>query len=1430
MRCGRLPAQVLTVIFALLFCTIASAAPVTWTLSGVQFGDGGMASGSFTYDADTDMLTVWNIEVTNGDFEDCTYSNTNPTATAEATIPDIQFTFTFPCPSENRTLRLDTFQPLTNAGGTVGLQTEETLGSNSRTTSEGSLTGSIVPPPPPPPPPQPRADATSVGLRVPLANTVSDPVVLTTGAYAYAQELIRGPGALMSFGFVVHYNSGEQNVTPLGRKWTHSYNWRLENLGNDEWRVKHGDGAADYYDEVGNQFTPQDPGVFETLVRNGDGSFTYTTVERDKFNFSPVGKLTSIVDSNLNTSQLTYDSNGDLATVTDAGGKVATFSYNADDRITTVNYAGLIQVGFIYDSAGDLVTYTEPGNLTTTFTYDANGNLLTAAADGVQFVTNTYNSDKVTQQLDAKGEDSLITYSTNPTAATLTNRLGDVEDREFDAADRLSSWIDLRGVEWLFEYDADGNDIRTQGPVANVPLGDVAQKTYDARGNLLTITDALNNTVIFTYDGNDNVASVTDPAGKTATLVYDANDNLIRATDPLGRTASFIYTQSGIRGLVASSTDENGHTTTQTYTAAGDLAAVTDPLGFTVRFAYDGLGRNTSITDANNHTYQFGYDTAGRAVSYTTPLGEVGNFTYDPRGLLLSERDPDGATTRYTYTPTGEIASVTDPLGFVRTYEYDAEDRPIVVTNPAGRQTSFQWSARSELTQTTDALGGETTATYDLAGNRTSVTDPNGNTTSFDYDALGRITEETDPLGNKVKNEFNSRGLLESLTNAQGEKMLFQYDDAGRRQKTTWSDNTTVDHVWDPAGNLIQLIRNGSTTTSLTYDANDDITSRTDEFGKTIQYEYDAGGNMVKLTYSDGKAVHYRYDALNRLVEVRDWANRVTTYTYDAMGSLTTKRLPDGSTVNYGYDAARRLTSITDAAANGATIYRAKSTLDAAGLKTKEQVQLPLWPTTTLTSVDRLFTYNAANQLATENGQSFVHDPDGNLTGGAIAITGPATTLAYNEANQITQVGGAGGDSYEYDAAGLRIEATVAEKTTCYVWDVNSDYFANVLEEHDCNGNVTVRYVYGLGLISREDDNNGSVSVYHFDSRGSTVALTNLAGQMTDRYAYDPYGRITNRNGTTPNPFTYNGRDGVIDDGNGLYFMRVRAYVPALMQFAQAEAMVRGSLMRPASLNRYAFVYGNPIDLVDPAGDNPLLIAAAAGAGTGATIGVSIQIASNFQKACNTTVAKVAKQTWKATKSVGKAGVKKVKSLFSKKKKKKKPVKISKVDPLRCDLSAKPGGLFYHTAGAALEGAITGGLEPFAIAGGPLGLAAAGAVGAAAGNALNQGLDIHVFHTQDKFNATDFGINVGFGAAGGALAGGLGKLGNAAPEGSFVKSVLGDVTDTKTLRIIDFGGEVTLASKPAKFIAKGIIFGIKQEGGVVADEVPRFETLRALSK
>ena len=98
----------------------------------------------------------------------------------------------------------------------------------------------------------------------------------------------------------------------------------------------------------------------------------------------------------------------------------------------------------------------------------------------------------------------------------------------------------------------------------------------------------------------------------------------------------------------------------------------------------------------------------------------------------------------------------------------------------------------------------------------------------------------------------------------------------------------------------------------------------------------------------------------------------------------------------------------------------------------------------------------------------------------------------------------------------------------------------NILIETDASGTPNNYYVYANGMLISRIKPNGDTRYYHYDSRGSTIAMTNQAQQITHMYSYDPYGKVVTMQEEDTNPFRFVGGWGVMDEGNGLSFMRAR--------------------------------------------------------------------------------------------------------------------------------------------------------------------------------------------------------------------------------------------------------------------------------------------------
>lgn len=106
-------------LFGFLLCALgtAGAAPILWTLQGFTLNDGGTASGSFIYDADTKAISNLGITTTTGSARvGSTYTTFNPnvTNTANGFQAARSPTFTVRSPG-----LIFGFGTLTDAGGTI---------------------------------------------------------------------------------------------------------------------------------------------------------------------------------------------------------------------------------------------------------------------------------------------------------------------------------------------------------------------------------------------------------------------------------------------------------------------------------------------------------------------------------------------------------------------------------------------------------------------------------------------------------------------------------------------------------------------------------------------------------------------------------------------------------------------------------------------------------------------------------------------------------------------------------------------------------------------------------------------------------------------------------------------------------------------------------------------------------------------------------------------------------------------------------------------------------------------------------------------------------------------------------------------------------------------------------------------------------------
>ncbi len=318
---------------------------------------------------------------------------------------------------------------------------------------------------------------------------------------------------------------------------------------------------------------------------------------------------------------------------------------------------------------------------------------------------------------------------------------------------------------------------------------------------------------------------------------------------------------------------------------------------------------------------------------------------------------------------------------------------------------------------------------------------------------------------------------------------------------------------------------------------------------------------MVGITKPNGSTVTTVYDDMQRVTStVEKTAGGVVItgfeYTYDDLSRIVEeKHLDKNWKLCYTYDSLNRVIKRTVKNLSNAVLSEETYSYDAAGNMTD--------------APDSCFAYDTNNRLTTFNCNCVSYDADGNMRNNG------ALSFNYDSANRLTS---AGGHTYTYNAEDVRIKNLCSDATTTYTYDTNCK-LSRMLQK-TTNG-ITTKYVYGLGLIGEEKQ--GCFKTYHFDCRGSTVAITDANGNITDTFAYDTYGNLTSRTGTSFVIFGYNGRDGVVTDKNGLIYMRARYYLPEMRRFINAD-IIPGKISNAVTLNRFAYANGNPVSFVDPFG------------------------------------------------------------------------------------------------------------------------------------------------------------------------------------------------------------------------------------------------------
>ena len=705
------------------------------------------------------------------------------------------------------------------------------------------------------------------------------------------------------------------------------------------------------------------------------------------------------------------------------------------------------------------------------------------------------------------------------------------------------------------QYNAQGVAVLSTQPYF---LGTDSSTTAGASDVGLTLT---------TYDalGRPTQLDVADPQGNVPGVDFNSR----------GTTRTSARTTISYRGLTTTTVNPKGQSRTEEKNADGKLVRVSDAYGGQIAHQHDAFGNLIQTKDALQNLIAIAYDIRGRKLSMSDPDTGLWQYDYNAVGELVWQQSPNqrlaGSSTTMAYDVLGRMSSRAEPE-FSSSWSYDACSKGV-----------------GKLCESNTSHGVNKKLYYDNLGrpsaSRTTISSGPSFATALTYQiATGRVETQTYPTGLKVQYVYTAvLGFLNTVTSSSAPN------------GTLWTAGTV--NAWGKAET--QSLGNGVISRAA-FDA--------------------ATGRVTSASAGAGSATNvldhrYRWDSLNNLsARVDDNGDGNTgsvneTFQYDNLNRLTQYTVAAPQIPNLA--GLRSVTLVYNAIGN--ILYKSDvGNYDYAPYGNTGGVSNPR--------------PHAVSQVVGTNLGSigYSYDANGNMTAASGGKYRSVSYTSFNLPDSNTGLAGPGGSpryAWQYDENHQRIKevrtSTAGTRTT---WSQHPDNQGGLGFESESGpgGAVSNRHYLSVGGQTVVLVSSGALPVlgagatappavasialvkveyWHKDHLGSLVATTDQAGNVTARYAYDPFGKRRMSNGrydefgtlvidwaSDGGPGTDRGFTGHehLDDV-GIVHMNGRLYDPTIGRFLQGDPFLQ-DLGNLQNYNRYGYCYNNPMGCVDPSG------------------------------------------------------------------------------------------------------------------------------------------------------------------------------------------------------------------------------------------------------
>ncbi len=475
-------------------------------------------------------------------------------------------------------------------------------------------------------------------------------------------------------------------------------------------------------------------GTFLTKSTNPKGH----TIEYD-YDFS-TGNVLAEIDSNRIATNYTYDVFGrqlkEIKPYDSVSNPTKEYIYDFDgiapeSIVTKQKESGTdtYDTYVFYDGYGrwiQMKTDAESGQIVNNVYYDEDG--LPVQRDNpymIEFFENYSNPQTVNQ--------SITVYDAVKRVVEVINPDGTSKSTEYDHWTEIVT--DENGNKKEFDKDAYGRVITVREYNENEIYNTTYE--YDSLGNLVKITDNLDNEWQYEFDSLGRRISQEDPDSGTVNYNYDANGNLISQTDEIN-TINMTY--DALDRILTKEDIEYSYDVELN----GTLYGVNDSTETT--YVYDDRYRVTTETrkiDGYTFVDQLTYDSMDRVLNKSIPSKDL-IYTYNDQNLVESISD---VIDNFNYNSVGFIINKTYANNLVTEYSYDSENfRLEEIKTSSIQDLGYEFDSVGNIVKIEDSVNSKnTTMEYDdldrlVASNKTGVFDM-----IFSYNSIGNLLGISDP-------------------------------------------------------------------------------------------------------------------------------------------------------------------------------------------------------------------------------------------------------------------------------------------------------------------------------------------------------------------------------------------------------------------------------------------------------------------------------------------------------------------------------------------------------------------------------------------------------------------------------------------------------------------------------------------------------------